>query len=715
MDIDLFQLIKSHNYDEIKKILNLNNNIDLNILDKSDIYFIEYIIMYNNVELLALVLTKNIKLDILTNEGMSILYYPIKFGYYDIVQLLLYFNNIKIGISLLDIVDKYHKIPIYYAIEFNNIDTINLILKYNFNYNIKDNEDNTYLHYAITKKNINIIKLLLNKKINYNIRNKNGYTAINLAISYELTEIVEILLQNNVDLSIKDDIYQITPLLNAFYNNNINIIKLLMNHNVDYNDQDNKGNSILFYIIYNKNLELYNMFINKVNLNLVNVDGDNILSYLLKSDINKNDYSKYYISKLLSQCNLNIQDINGNTIWHKLIEDDLWINYIDILSKTKNKIFIPNHKNISSYDIFITKKYDTNTYGDKFFKMIYDSYYNFLINNKKEKYTNKIDIECIKTNYDYEKCIKILEKTIIKNKISSPILNKGYCIEIKIDNTNFVTYTGKIIDVLIGIIYLKKKYNNICTSLNTNLKINDNLLDYYENIGIYRNIKYDFINFEILWIYQKIFIPNELSNIINKFKKNKKLQYLIIPIGIELSKGGHANILLYDKKTNELERFEPYGKDFPINFNYIPNLLDKHIFDYFSTFFDDLIYLPPSKYQDKVGPQLLDTNELQKYKNIGDPNGYCAAWSLWYVDMRLQYHNVSRNEIIKKLINKYKYNNISIRSIIRNYIKNITDLRDKYFIKIDTDINHWINLNVTKKQHDELLELLYKDINKLLC
>jgi len=714
MENNLFELLKSHNYDKIKEILEIDNNIDLNIIDKSGIYFIEYVIIYNNIDLLALILTKNIKLDILTHDGMSLLYYPIKYNYIDIVRLLLYFNNVKIGISLLDIIDKYNKTPIFYAIEFDNILIIELMIKYNFNYNIKDNEDNTCLHYAIIKKNIDILKLLLTKNINLNIKNKTGNTIINLAISYDLTEIVEILLTKNVNLSIKDDIYQMTPLLNAFFNNNINIINILEKYNVDYNDQDYKGYTILFYIIYNRNLELYERYINKVDINLINIDGDNILSYILKSNINKNDYSKYNLSKLLIQSNLNIQDNNGDTIWHRLIEFDIWLDYIDILSKTKNKIFIPNHNNITSYDIFLTKKYEKSI-QDKFHSMIYNSYYNYLINNKKEKYTNKIDLDCIKFNYDYDKCIKIIEKYIIKKKISSPIISRGYCIELNINNINFVSYTGQTIDVLMGLIYLRKKYNNICTSLNINYKNNEKLLEFYKNMGIYKNPKFDFLNYEILWIYQKMFIPNELSLIIKNFKKNKHYQYLIIPIGIELAKGGHANMLIYTKKTNELERFEPYGKDFPINFNYIPDLLDKYIYDYFSKFFDNLIYLSPSKYQDKIGPQLLDTNELTKFKNIGDPGGYCAAWSIWYSDIRLQYHNVSRNIIIKKLLNKYRYNNISIRSVIRNYIKNITDLRDKYFNNIGITINNWINFDITTKQYDNLIELINKDITKNLC
>ena len=716
MDNNLFELIKNHKYDKIKEIINMETNIDLNITDKSGIYLIEYIIMYNNIDLLALSLTKNIKLDILTNDGYTLLYYPIKYNYIEIVKLLLYFNNINIGISLLDLIDINNRNSIFYAIEFNNIDIINLILTYNFNYNIKDKDGNTCLHYAFKNKNQEIIKLLVEKNMNINVKNNIGITSIIYAVSYDMIDIVKILLKNNININIKDDINQMTPFLISVYNNNVDIVKLLMEKEIDYNEQDIQGNTVLFYTIMNKNSELYDILINRVNLQLINIEGQNILNYLLNSDIPKKDYSKYYISKLLSQCNLNNQDNLGNTNWHKIIELDLWKDYYDIFTKTKNKIFILNHNNITPYDILLSKKYN-NKILDDFLEMITESYYYNLKKNYDTtiKYINKWDNECITSKFNYDKCKKIIKNNIIKNKLSYPLVNRGYCIELNINNINFVSYTGLTIDVFFGLIYLKQKYNYICTSLNDDFTINETLIQYYNNLGVYKNPKYDFLNFEILWIYQKLFIPSTLNNIIKNFKKNDKLKYLIIPIGIELSKGGHANILFYSKKTNELERFEPYGRDYPSNFNYIPNLLDQKIKEYFSSYFENLIYLTPTNYQQKIGPQLLDTNELKKEKKIGDPSGYCAAWSLWYADIRLKYNNIKREVLIHKIINKYRLNNIAIRSVIRNYVKDITDLRDNYLSKVNIDINNWINFNITDDQFNKLINIIKIDIKKLLC
>ena len=74
--------------------------------------------------------------------------------------------------------------------------------------------------------------------------------------------------------------------------------------------------------------------------------------------------------------------------------------------------------------------------------------------------------------------------------------------------------------------------------------------------------------------WTKIFYPNNLEKQIEKFKLNDSKKFFIVPIGIELDDKAHANILIYDKENNSLERFEPHGNTYPRNFNYFPNKLD---------------------------------------------------------------------------------------------------------------------------------------------
>jgi hypothetical protein len=190
---------------------------------------------------------------------------------------------------------------------------------------------------------------------------------------------------------------------------------------------------------------------------------------------------------------------------------------------------------------------------------------------------------------------------------------------------------------------------------------------------------------------------------------------LVIPLGIELSNGSHANILLYDKAKGELERFEPYGKSFPPGYNYNPINLDQNIKNLFNSLFEEseikINYVSPSDYEPKIGLQLLDTQEYTKDKNIGDPGGFCGAWSLFYVEMRINNKNISKNNLIGNLINHIRLKRVTFRSVIRNFTKNITDIRDKILMKADIDINLWLNDTYNKDQYDTVLEEIKRLIN----
>ena len=299
------------------------------------------------------------------------------------------------------------------------------------------------------------------------------------------------------------------------------------------------------------------------------------------------------------------------------------------------------------------------------------------------------------------------------------------------DNIKFSSYTGISLDVLMGLIYICKKFNTVQTTLTKNFMKNQILEDYYSANGIQKGLYDDFLNFELIWSYQKLFFPTTLKTTIHDFLKNNNKRFLIIPIGIELTVGAHANILLYDKINNEMERFEPYGKDFPPGFNYNPSGLDNNLKNYFKNYFDidnNLLitreldgsnntngkkpfkYITPFEYELKIGFQTLDTLEYSKEKYIGDPGGFCEVWSLWYVEMRLTNLNIERKDIIYKLINYIRSKQISFRSIIRGFTKNITDIRDEYLLKVGLDINKWLNENYTKEQWENLINLIKNDI-----
>ena len=744
----LFNLIKNNEYDKLIQIIKTDNTIDINEVDETGIYLIQYAILFRQLNLVALLISHNCKLDILDEEGRSIFYIPIKFGYNEIISLLINFSNVVIGIPLLEIQDLKLNIPLHYAIIFNKYNVIDEILNAKSNINFKDIDGNTALH-LITQlnkiDNINLIQKMIDKKIGLNHINNLGQTALHISTENNNIDICKILLNNNINIDIETLDDHLTALLISSIHLNINICILLLKYKPNINCQDVYGNSVLNHAILNKSKQIIELFYDIVDVNLINISGNISINLFFESDYEIDKFNEYKFIEILQKSKINIQNNIGKTTWHYLVQTNIWQSYVDILKYKKNKIFIQDINGISSFDIV---KNDYNNQFDNFIAIIADSFYNIIIKNSSNQYNFNIDcIAKISTGLDIKlnnksnikqefnhksksKCIEIIKDIIINDHISIPDKKKLYNLNpIEFDNIKFSTYTGITLDIVMGLIYLKNKFNNISTSLTIDFINNQQLENYYKINGIQKGIFSDFLNFEIIWSFQKLFLPSNLKQIINNFKLNINQRYLIIPIGIELSNGAHSNILLYDKILNEMERFEPYGMNFPPGFNYNPHSLDNNLKNLFLNYFklsdleieslieltklkvnSDFKYYSPFDYQTKIGLQLLDTIEYNIEKNIGDPGGFCSAWSLWYIEMRLTNLNIKRNELNYKLINYIRLKRISFRSVIRSFAKNITDIRDLYLLEADIDINQWLNNNLTEIKWNKLIDEIKKAI-----
>lgn len=70
--------------------------------------------------------------------------------------------------------------------------------------------------------------------------------------------------------------------------------------------------------------------------------------------------------------------------------------------------------------------------------------------------------------------------------------------------------------------------------------------------------------------------------------------------------------------------------------------------------------------------------------------------------------NIPSNELANKLIKEIKFKNFNFKTLIRNFSKNISDLRDNFLSKYKIDINDFIVENYS----NDLLNNLEKDILK---
>jgi ankyrin repeat protein len=727
MDINtnLFNYILNQEWDILKKIITDNKEIDLNIRDESNNYLIQFIIVYNKIDLIDLFIERKCKMDIIDNDGKTLLFYAIKFNYFKMIEKLITINYI--GVPLLELKDKNKNYPIHYAVMSNNLKIIDLLISKKIDINIKDNNSNTPLMLAVKNKNKEIIKFLLDlPAINVNIANNVCQTALHIACNYELESIVDLILENkNIEPNIQDKENKYTPLMISVTLNNYNLINSLLNHpKNNLYIQDSRGNTSYHLSIQENNSEdiikLFDIKIDEIKpfnehqniksenyisdllkgiYNLTNIYGYTILHLLLANNIQIN------LKKYIENTNLNIQTNQGNTIWH--LFDKKWLNYIPELILKKNNVFIKNRKNEIVFD-----KYKDN---DKFIDILIRSYHNYLKTKKKE-WNNDWENICknndilkkidFKDNMTEKNCYEKIKKNIIENNVSVPYKKSNYCIILEnLSVGDVVTYTGTSLDILVGLLFIKK-FDNVFTSLTKKFIFNNELNEYYKVLGIIKEIKGEYMNFEITWLYQKLFFPDNMESVITNFKSSQK-RFLIIPLGIHLDNEAHANTLIYDNELNEMERFEPAGGDYPREFNYNPELLDYYLKEFFSKYFTSLKYFKPKNYEFTVGFQTMETIDIHK-KNIGDPGGFCGAWSVWWAYMRIKNPTIDRRKLFIQLVKSIRKNNFSFKNVIRSFSKQIIEIRDNLLKKVSLDINKWLHDDFTFDTFDRFNVILEK-------
>lgn len=153
---------------------------------------------------------------------------------------------------------------------------------------------------------------------------------------------------------------------------------------------------------------------------------------------------------------------------------------------------------------------------------------------------------------------------------------------------------------------------------------------------------------------------------------------IIIPFSLRCANGtGHRNFLIYDKSTRSMERYEPYGA--PVDSCHDGLGMDRKIAQLFAHHMgEDFItkYHEPLSFCPKMGVQRIETNEPGAWRS-GDPNGFCAAWSTWYADMRMMNPDVPRHILIEKAINDLHTHPGTFSAYIRSYSQFLANLCDR--------------------------------------
>lgn len=722
---EIFNLVKNNKFDELFNLIKENNNIDLDIQDKNYNYLINFLVTFNKYDIIEYILKNNrCRIDILDIENKSILYTTIRLNYNNLTNLLLEYDSRNIGIRLIDIQDSNGQTPLHYTCIFNNFSIFKTIYKLNPDITLTDNEGNNIYFMMLKYKRNELFKYLFKMEYdknlsNINITNIDNINILQQAIIFENDDIINFITEFNLSYEFvnnQDNEYGLTALHQSIILNKSDIFIKLIEKGANINITDYLGNTVLHYIIIEKNFNLLritkNKDFSKTLYNISNLNGLTPLHILIES--NTDDSILEYLEIFIKNTNLNIQNNKGETIIHYLVKTDLWKNEnIKRILKEKNiNLFIQNKQKETPFELIKDKD---------FIRIVEISYYNMLRNTNKEKLIEDWEIYCADNDLKNMKkmikmnnsdnikayCLKKINKVILEKKRSLPYIKNNINIEYfnDVDTIENCFYTGSSLDILVGLLYTKKTFNNISLLLDYPLIKNEKLLEYYKKVGIKLHYKLDFTNIEIVWVYQKLIYPTFFKLILLK-KINEVNDLLILPLGIELSEGSHANMIIIDPRKKIIERFEPNGKNNPRGLYYNPNLLDSILKNIFSEIVPSFSYISPKEYLPVVGFQLIETLEDETCKKIGDPNGFCAVWCIWWVHQKIKFKNIESKNLAESLIENIKLTNKSFKNLIRNFSKKIVLERDELLKDYNLTIDQWI-LNLYS---DEVLKKIEKRI-----
>jgi hypothetical protein len=297
--------------------------------------------------------------------------------------------------------------------------------------------------------------------------------------------------------------------------------------------------------------------------------------------------------------------------------------------------------------------------------------------NNKKRYNkkNQLYIPSEKTKKKLESLYTIvggIKKSLVKGSIFQH------------KNVEKTKFQGNGEDLFFAFDYLKrkKKYNNMLY-----IPMGD-LNDNYIMWKILSSWKCeDKGKFKLTLPKSKKKFINDIQNIFNS--KNGIIKFILLPVYLGSSDCdtgiGHFNIAIVDVRKKTFERFEPYGYDNNLTIHRPFN--DKMV-KIFKEAGIKLKIIEPNKIMPKYSFQDIEEEEIENSiasVRMNDPEGFCGAWSVWYIELVMRNRHLKRKQMIKKAIKEIGGIKDSFRTFIRNYSVHLNRYRKKELVTISED------------------------------
>ena len=250
------------------------------------------------IEIIGILLGKSCDVNVLNNEGQSVLHAACVYGDTEIVDILLRSN------SNVNQCDKAKKTPLFIACKEGYTEIVDTLLRSNSNVNQCDKEKKTPLFIACEEEYIDIVTLLIESKceivnhslngqtvlhpvvkslldsnyvctrsfsLNYddvmNIKsgvyelNDAGQSALHVACKKNYPEVVKFLLQNKFDVNQRDKLMK-TPLILAVEGGHTKVVTMLVENKCDIDISDKDGRTALDIAEENRVVDIKNILLN---------------------------------------------------------------------------------------------------------------------------------------------------------------------------------------------------------------------------------------------------------------------------------------------------------------------------------------------------------------------------------------------------------------------------------------------------------------------
>jgi hypothetical protein len=663
---EILELINNNKFEDIIKLK------DFNKIKLNENYLIHLLAIRGNQEGLDFFIKhKSFDLNISNDLGFNIIHLLFKYGWDDLAQ-----KYYKILPDLLTNIDKDLYYPIAYCVDrfdtflecFNFMNKNKDILLIDILNNVSLMSDNIII--KLIKKSQNNDKDVYLKFLKDNIdlidfsKPKNT-PPLMFSIYLDKNLLAQFFIENNKGIDVKNYQYQL-PISMSVSKNNIEITKLLIKKETDliYGGLDNEFIP-LNIAINNDFLDLAEILINH------NKKYDIIDNY-------KNTPLHYLADNLIKYYKNNQKDLEKKAI-----------ELIKILVD-KSDIDFPNNDGLTV-------------------RKLLESYLK-VRKNKKDGDISKLN-----------KSINSIEKkdyNLIESDVDIIKSNKKY-------NTGL--FNTDVFHNIFYVLYLLKKYDNLTIPYQKYVDKNyneDNHDLIMQSIGYdkFYQMIYDIYSMSLSYLYPTTpwlilwkdrdlhYIHKDLFSIVAKLSKDKKIRFIMIKISLIVSvQFTHANMIMIDLKDNSVRRFEPYGISDVNDEEYLDTLLKDNISNALNK---KVKYYRPNDYLEITKFQSVSNDHMNDYRKSGDPMGYCLAWCLWYVELKLNNPDLSEIELIetasKKITKYYKKSNNPYLSFIRDYSRKLNEEKDKVLKSIKINVNELYDVNYKVSNLKKILEYLKK-------